>query len=200
MIVGKTVRLRPIERDDLPRFVSWLGDPEVCASIALALGPGLAQEERWFEGVLAQPALEQPLAVDVLHEDGSWRHVGSAGTHGIDWRNRATEIGLVIGDKAVWGRGVGTEAVDLLLRHAFGDLNLHRVWLRVFADNARARRVYEKLGFRHEGTFREAEYRSGRYRGVEVYGMLESEWRARNPQVGARSARPVRKTARPRRG
>ena len=200
MIVGKSVRLRPIERADLPRFVSWLGDPEVCASIALALGPGLAQEERWFEGVLAQPPLEQPLAVEALQEDGSWRHVGSAGTHGVDWRNRATEIGLVIGEKSVWDRGVGTEVVELLLRHAFADLNLHRVWLRVFADNARARRVYEKVGFRHEGTFREAEYRNGHYRDVEVYAMLESEWRARGPRGASGSAQRRRRDAKVRRG
>jgi diamine N-acetyltransferase len=196
MIVGKRVRLRPIERDDLPRFVAWLGDPEVCVNLALVLGPGLAQEERWYESVLALPPLDQPLAVEALEDVGSWRHVGSAGMHGVDWRNRSAEIGLFLGDKSVWDRGLGTELTELLLRHAFADLNLHRVWLRVFADNARARRVYEKAGFRLEGTQREADYRDGHYRDVLVYSVLAPEWGARREGRAGQGRKPTKRTER----
>jgi RimJ/RimL family protein N-acetyltransferase len=190
MIVGERVRLRPIERSDLAQFVAWLANPDVCAHLDLVLGPGIAQEEQWFATMLARPVLEQPLAIEARLTPGEWHLVGSAGTHGVDWRNRTTEIGLVIGDPSAWGRGIGTEVTRLFLRHAFATLNLHRVWLRVYADNAAARRVYEKAGFLQEGTQREADFRDGRYRDVEVYSILESEWR----QLGAHRA-PTRSRA-----
>ena len=178
MIVGSRVRLRPIERADLRQFVAWLGDPAVHASLALAVGPGPAQEERWFESTLALPAAEQPMAIEAREDDGEWRLVGSIGTHGIDWRNRSSEVGLVVGDRGAWGRGFGTEAMRLLLGHLFSTLNLHRVWLRVFADNARAIRMYERLGFRLEGRQRDGDFRDGGYRDVLLFGILAPEWLA----------------------
>jgi len=176
MIVGSRVRLRPIERADLPQFVAWLGDPAVHASLALVAGLGLAQEERWFEATLGLPAAEQPMAIEARDGESAWRLVGSIGTHGIDWRNRSSEVGLVVGDQAAWGRGLGTEAMRLLLGHLFSTLNLHRVWLRVFADNARAIRMYERLGFRLEGRQRDGDFREGSYRDVLLYAVLAPEW------------------------
>jgi RimJ/RimL family protein N-acetyltransferase len=176
MIVGQRVRLRPIERSDLSRFVGWFADPEVCAHLALVLGPGLAQEEEWFEAMLARPALEQPLAVEARAGEGEWRHVGSAGFEHLDWRNRSVEIGLVLGDTSSWGQGLGTEVTELLLRQAFATLNLHRVWLRVYEDHDVARHVYEKVGFVLEGVQRDGDFRLGRYRGVRLYSILRHEW------------------------
>jgi len=56
-------------------------------------------------------------------------------------------------------------------------MNLHRIELEVFADNARAVHVYEKVGFHMEGTRRRAIFKFGRYQDLHVMGLLEEELR-----------------------
>lgn len=179
MLTGKRVCLRPIEREDLERFVRFFADAEVRAHLSLVVGPGLAEEVIWFEQALRLPPLERPFAAELLQGTEKPRLVGSAGLRAFDWRNRSAELGLVIGDKAMWGQGLGTEVTRLLLRHAFFTLNLHRIWLRVFADHARAQRIYDKVGFVLEGRQRDGDFRDGRYRDVLVYSLLAREWRQR---------------------
>jgi RimJ/RimL family protein N-acetyltransferase len=107
---------------------------------------------------------------------------------GIDWVHRSAELGLLVGEKSWWGRGVGTEATRRAIEHAFGDLNLHRVSLEVFEDNVPALRAYEHAGFVREGLKREAVYKDGRYRSVVVMGVLRGEERLGIPEEGAPDA------------
>lgn len=176
MIYTERVRLRGVEREDLPRFVRWFADPEVRAGLLMYLGMSLAREERWFEETLQRPQDEQPLAIDVRTGRDQWEHIGSCGLHKIDWRNRSAELGIVIGEKRYWNQGLGTEVIHLLLAHAFETLNLGRVSLQVFEDNPRAQHTYEKAGFVLEGRLRRAEFRRGSYRDVRVYSVLQEEW------------------------
>jgi RimJ/RimL family protein N-acetyltransferase len=74
---------------------------------------------------------------------------------------RAAEFGIVIGDKNYWSRGYGTDAVTTLTGFGFGELNLQRIWLRVFDFNTRAIRCYEKSGFVLEGRLRRHHYHAG---------------------------------------
>ena len=105
-----------------------------------------------------------------------WKLIGSLAFNEIDWRNRAAEFGIMIGDKTYWNRGYGTEAVRLLVNHGFNTLNLNRIFLRVFENNPRAIRAYEKAGFVHEGRLRQAEFRDGKYIDVLMMSMLKDEF------------------------
>lgn len=174
MIPGEKVRLRPIERDDLPRFVAWFGDPEVHRHLNIWLPFSLAQEERWFERHLEQ--IESQQAVLLAIETSEGEHIGNIGLHDIDWKNRHAELGIAIGEKAFWGQGYGTDAIRTLLRLCFLEMDLHRVMLRVDADNARGIRCYEKAGFQREGTLRETTFREGRYIDQHVMSMLKTEF------------------------
>jgi len=175
MIYGENLRLRHVEREDLPKFVYWLNDPEVTQGLSIRLPLSIDEEESWYEQVLKQPAEERPLCIEVKLEDG-WQLIGNCGLFTIDWRNRNAEFGIFIGDKSSWNQGYGTEAVRLILEHGFSTLNLHRIFLRVMADNPRAINVYEKIGFVHEGSHREAEFHGGKYHDMLFMGMLRSEW------------------------
>jgi len=90
----------------------------------------------------------------------------------------------MIGDKSVWNQGLGTETISLLLKHGFETLNLNRIALKVYSDNPRARRTYEKTGFVHEGTLRQAVYKNGHYGDIELMSILRSEWDARAKEEG----------------
>lgn len=173
MIVGEKVRLRPIERDDLPRFVEWFGDPEVRRHLLLYLPFSLAQEERWFEGLIGRLERQEEVLLAIDTTEGV--HIGNIGLHAIDWKNRSAELGIIIGEKAYWNQGYGTDAIRTLLGLAFGEMDLHRVFLRVDADNVRGLRCYEKAGFRREGTLRHAVFREGAYHDQYVMSILQSE-------------------------
>lgn len=177
MIFGPRVRLRRPEREDLPLFVQWLNDPEVRAGISMYLPIGMAEEENWFEEMIRRPQDERGLTVEIPHGDG-WRPIGSTSLFAFDWRIRSAEFGILIGDKTVWNHGYGTEVTRLMLDHGFGTLNLNRIQLRVNVTNPRARRAYEKAGYVHEGSMRQAVFAEGVYSDLDLMSVLRSEWEA----------------------
>ena len=177
MISGKHVRLRGVERTDIPKFQGWLNDPEVTEGLSVYLPLSMIDEEQWLDKASQMAPEEKPLAIE-LNDKGTWRLIGNSGFFNLEWANRSAEVGLFIGDKSVWNQGYGTEVMHLLLRHGFETLNLHRIYLRVYSTNPRAKRSYEKVGFVLEGTMREAVYRRGRYADVHIMSVLRSEWTA----------------------
>ncbi|HWQ04018.1 MAG TPA: GNAT family protein [Longilinea sp.] len=181
MIIGQNIRLRAIERQDLPHFVEWLNDPEVRRNLLVNVPLSQAQEDGWFERVLSRPLEEQPLAIEVNTPEG-WQMVGNCGLFDLDWRNRSAEIGIFIGDKRFWNKGYGTEAMRLMAGYGFGSLNLYRIYLRVFETNPRGIHCYEKAGFIHEGRLRQAEFQDGKYIDLLVMSVLRSEWSDRESE------------------
>jgi len=175
MLIGTHVRLRALERDDVPTFVRWFNDPEVRRHLAWFEPMSRAREERWFETEYLVAKDKFVFAIEA-RIDEAWLLVGNSSLEDISWKNRSAGLGIVLGEKEHWGRGYGTEAVRVLLRFAFGELALNRVELTVLADNARAQRCYEKAGFRREGTRRAAIFRDGRYHDLHLMGILASEF------------------------
>ena len=173
-MIGEKIRLRHIERDDLPRFVEWFADPEVRHHLMVYLPFSLAQEERWFENLQGQLERQEVLVLAIETTEGV--HIGNLGLHAIDWKNRNAELGIFIGEKAYWNQGYGTDAIRTLLGLAFREMNLHRVFLRVDADHPRGIRCYEKVGFRRDGTLREVVFKEGRYLDQHVMSILRAEF------------------------
>ena len=76
----------------------------------------------------------------------------------------------------MWGKGIGKAALSLILEYAFSELNLHRVFLNVFSFNKRAIKLYEKMGFMHEGVLRQAFYRAGDWHDIVIMSILKNEY------------------------
>ena len=176
MILGKNVRLRAPERADIPRWVEWLNDPEVIADLDIYYPLGLEDENAWFDAMLKRPMEEHPLAIEVKGPKG-WQLAGNISFHQVDWRNASAEVGIFIGNRELWNKGIGTEAMRMLVKHGFETMNLHRIWLRVHASNERAIRCYEKAGFIKEGTQRDGAFIRGKYLGVVFMSILQTEWK-----------------------
>jgi RimJ/RimL family protein N-acetyltransferase len=183
VIAGERIRLRPLERDDLSRSVAWLADPEVRDGIAMFMPLSLEDETKWFEDMKKRERALQILAVDArppgapagaLAQD--WLHIGSTGFNELDWRVRAAELGIMIGDKKFWSQGYGADTVRTLVNFGFKELNLNRIYLRVFDFNRRAIRCYTKVGFVEEGRLRQGHYHDGRYHDLLIMGLLRAEW------------------------
>lgn len=177
VIYGKRVRLRAAERDDVKRFCVWVNDPEVTRYLTLYLPISTVDEENWFDAMTRRDQSEKPLVIEV-REGAGWKMIGNCAVFGIDAVNRQGELGIMLGEKDEWNKGYGTETMALLVRHCFETLNLNRAFLRVYAENVRAKRSYDKAGFVEEGRLREAVYKHGRYDDVIVMSVLRSEWAA----------------------
>jgi diamine N-acetyltransferase len=177
MIYGERIRLRAVEKEDLPMFAAWLNDPEVRQYLMVSLPLSMADEDSWFESVRQRPAAERALVIEVKTGDG-WQAVGNTSFMDIDWVNSLAEIGIFIGDKSRWSKGYGREVMRLMLKHGFETLNLNRIFLRVYEHNLRGIKAYEAAGFQHEGRLRQARYQDGCYRDVLIMSVLRSEWNA----------------------
>lgn len=169
-----TLRLREIERHDLASINRWRNDPEVVASLGSNfhfIGPEV--DERWFERYLSRRPQDVRLAI-LANE----HLIGVVYLLGADPTNRDAEFAIMIGERAYWSRGFGEAATRAMLAHAFNDLNLHRVHLSVLAENHRAIRLYQKVGFRAEGTLEQAVFKNGAYRDVVLMALLAPRYRA----------------------
>ena len=168
--------LRPAERDDVPLFMEWLADAAMSESLGTRAPWSRVAEEAWFDELQATQSKTTWHFVICLR-DGA-RPIGFCGLHAIDHVNGSAELGIGIGEPSEWDKGYGSEAMRVLLDFGFGELRLHRVSLLVFDSNARAIHVYERVGFRHEGTKREAYFRHGRYHDMLAMAILRSDWEA----------------------
>lgn len=174
MIRGERVWLRPAEREDIGTFVRWFNDAETSSFLSMRAPLSQVLEEGWFERMLASHGKEgYHFVICRLSND---QPIGTIGLFEMDNLNGSAGMGISIGEKALWGQGLGTDALNALLDFGFGELRLERIWLDVYEFNERARRSYEKCGFVLEGTKRRAVYRRGRHHDVQLMAILRDEW------------------------
>ncbi len=106
------------------------------------------------------------------------RCIGHVGLYKIDPRLRKGEFAIVIGELKKQGKGIGRRATEAMVDWGFRQMNLHKISLSVLATNRRAIRLYESMGFRHEGVLRDEQYRDARYVDVVLMSLLEGEWKS----------------------
>jgi RimJ/RimL family protein N-acetyltransferase len=165
MLASGGVYLRPAEREDIPRFIRWLGDAETSRFLGQRAPLSRAGEERWFDRMSERHGIEVWFFVICRRETG--HPIGTVGS---------AQLGIALGEDR--GQGLGTDATRAVLGFGFGELRLERIWLDVYVDNAPAVHVYEKLGFVREGTLRNAMFRGGAFCDVYRMAILRSEWDA----------------------
>ncbi len=174
---GKLVRLTGFDPEEMSKaFPRWYRNSEYQRLLNSSARPMLSPkaELKWME----EEASEMLLAghffgIRTLADD---KLIGEIGLDVVSWPGRDAFVGLGIGETEYWSQGYGTDAMKVLLRFAFTELNLRRVTLTVFEYNPRAIRSYEKAGFRHEGHLRSFLNREGR-RWHELYmGILREDW------------------------
>jgi RimJ/RimL family protein N-acetyltransferase len=173
-LIGTKVYLRPVEREDVPFILPWMNDPDVTRTLRFYRPMNREAEEAFLDHIYKSET-DLVLGITVKQDD---RLIGLTGLHQMDFKNRHASFGITIGEKGEWGKGYGTEATALMVRHAFGTLNLNRVWLHVYECNGPAIQIYEKIGFRREGVLRQEHYREGRYWDTISMALLREDWRA----------------------
>lgn len=162
--------LRPIERSDIERWRSWVNDPETAAYLDRVLPVTAAEHEVFFERAVVGNSTAVWYAVELVTNRV---YVGNVWLWNISPRNRNAEVRVLIGEREAWGTGAGTEAIELLARHAFERLALHKLYAYVMERNPRARASFEKAGFKLEAVLREENFWDGRFQ--DVFRMTRFE-------------------------
>ena len=188
---GEHVALRPIEPEDMPRITKWINDGTVTYYMFYGQEPRtVAHVSEEFDHYI-KSANE---AAFLVEDKQTGTPVGFAGLFEIHSTSRKAEFRVLLGEKAFWNRGYGTEVTELLIFYGFDRLNLNRVFLGVTDENRGAVRAYEKTGFKVEGRLRQDIYRNSRYYDSIRMAILRDEYYpdlfARHQQRFA-PARPV---------
>jgi ribosomal-protein-alanine N-acetyltransferase len=177
---GPRVRLRAFAPDDLRPLFEWYNDPEIVAPFDRF---GVDTFEEFERGVAEAPKEANSLSPRfVVEEREPARRVGFVGYYRPHPVLETTDIWYVLGEVAARGRGLGREAVGLLVSHVFEAVPFPRVGATTDVENQPSVRLLEGLGFRREGVVRSALFHHARWHDVAVYGLTRTEWASRRPR------------------
>jgi ribosomal-protein-alanine N-acetyltransferase len=163
------LHLRPVRPTDAPDLLAARGDPE--AMRWWDWPPQTSAEairaiiERHAEEIASGAVLWWAVALSPRGPA-----IGECDLSEIDHHHRRAEIGFLF-RRSAWGQGYAHEAAARVIRHAFEDLALERLWARAHAGNTASRRLLERLGFAHEGTLKGHVLREGERRDCVLYGL-----------------------------
>lgn len=174
-LTGELVLLRPVAAADAAGLFAI--DPEserLTGTVGMDNDPDWTLEnvEKWYS---TRAEHDDRIDLSIIERaTGEW--AGEVVLNELNVHNQSCGFRIVLQGPRFYGRGLGSEATRLVVDYAFGVVGIHRIELQVYAFNPRARHVYEKIGFVHEGTMREALLWDGEWVDCHLMGMLASDW------------------------
>lgn len=176
LFYSKRLKMTLPREGDVQTMLQWNEDPEYLRNVDTDIAIPYSEKQLEDEGETKNKEVYFRLRT---HEEETL--IGFVVIHSIEWNNRCGQLAIGIGLAEHRNKGYGTEALHLILRYAFHEMNLDRVGLDVISYNAKGIRAYEKAGFQLEGRARSAVYRDGRRYDRLMMGILKPEWEALNP-------------------
>lgn len=169
-------KLRELKKEDILQINQWRNNPELILGLGAPfrfINPDVDFD--WYDSYMRN---RDKAVRCVIIDDSDDTHVlGLVCLVGIDMIQRKASFSLMIGDKQNQGKGIGTFATREILKHAFYNLNLHRVELDALETNQAAIGLYKKIGFVQEGIKREASYKNGKYVNLIMMSILKEEFK-----------------------
>ena len=172
MITGERISLHRLTEEDVTQeYVDWMNDIEVV---------------RYTESRFYQHTRESTLSfvrsvtnefnyAFAIVDNDTKQHLGNIKIGNINPYHKNADVGLIIGRKEFWGKGIATEAIRLCVGFAFRELKLHRLWAGVYASNIGSAKAFERAGFSLESTRREAVLLDGEWQDCFIYGLVNHE-------------------------
>ncbi|WP_130805560.1 GNAT family N-acetyltransferase [Senegalia massiliensis] len=174
MYKGEKVVLTEYRKEDIKKAKEYVNDAEIKG----LLSPGipypytLEDEEKWYQNQSANND-KYNFAIRTLEDN---KYIGGCGINSVNWKNSNVIIGIFIGDKDYWSKGYGTDALKVLIKFIFNEMNINKIKLNVYSFNKRAIRCYEKCGFKVEGVLKQEIYRHGKYQDDILMALLKEDW------------------------
>lgn len=171
VIEGQHIRLREITRSDTNNIVKWRNNPSVMRNFIFRAKFTVEMHNRWLGTKVKNGEVIQY----IIEDKESNTPIGSVYYRDIDAKTNSAEYGIFIGEDSYRGKGLGTETAKLFLRYGFETLKLHRIFLRVIADNRTAYHAYRSAGFKQEGHMRDMVKLDGEYKDIIFMAILETD-------------------------
>lgn len=165
------IYLRLMTREDTDNIIKWRNNDEVRSQFIYQKPFTKESHEKWIETMVETGKVVQMI---IVLNDGD-RPIGSVYVRDIDDEHKKGEYGIFIGEMDCLSKGYGTEAAELMVQYAFEYLGLHKLMLRVYADNERAIKSYEKAGFVKEAYLKDDVYVQGKYRDIVLMAIFNEE-------------------------
>ena len=176
-LYGKQIMLREYRSDDIAGIRNWTNDQESVRYLSARywMPQSYADAADFLEHATHAGSNGAYFVIASLEDE---TYLGQIDLFSINWKLRAAEMAIVMGSETRRGKGIGCEAITLLLQYAFTMLGLERVELEVATENVRAIRCYERAGLVHEGVKRHAFMIGGQYTDLAVMAALSGDWQA----------------------
>lgn len=171
VLSGERITLRPVRVEDAPFILSALSEPEITHWTGNQTSYTLEQVKAFCISI-AQDSDRLDYAITQKEAD---EYIGEAVLQEIDWKNKHAHFRIAMASPEWIGRGFGREATLLLLTHGFEALGLHRIELEVYEFNHRARALYEKIGFVHEGVRRHVLLKDDGFHNALTMSLIATE-------------------------
>lgn len=174
MYKGEKVRLREYRKEDVPLRLTYINDPMVVRNLTpdVPYPLTLEEEEKWFQSITAISDTYK-FAIETICDN---KFIGGCNISGVDWKNGVATVGIFIGSKEHIGKGYGTDAMNVLIKFVFMQMNINKIRLTVYSYNEAALGCYEKCGFRVEGVLRQEIFRDGKLYDKVAMGLLRQEY------------------------
>lgn len=163
--------LRLMSYDDTENIIKWRNCDSVRKNFIYQGLFTKESHENWIRTMVETGKVVQMIIVETATD----KPVGSVYVRDIDHMHHKAEYGIFIGEDSARGKGYGTTAAKLMVRYCFEELGLHKLMLRVYAENQQAIRSYEKAGFEKEAYLRDDVYVGGKYRDIVLMAILNKE-------------------------
>lgn len=170
-IKGKQIYLRAITDEDTEQVVCWRNQKDVVQNFIYRKPLSAKEHIQWLRNKVDTGLVHQ--FIICLNEDN--RAIGSVYLQKFEEENRKAESGIFIGDTSVRGKGVGTEAVKLLVEYGFEMLGLHKIVARVLAFNKPSAKLHEKAGYLQEAYLHDELFIEGRYEDLLMFGIVKAQ-------------------------
>jgi len=178
LIEGRKVVLRGVRRKDIQYFLKWLDDPEISKPLDRYLPISEIGEENW----VLEIERKKDVIVFTIVDKKTREPIGNCGFHKIDFKNQRAEVGILIG-REYWGKGYGSEALELLISYGFVQLNLNSIASLVVSSNERSLRLHKKVGFKIQGRMRDSIFVDNEFHDMLYLDILRSEWQRRRATI-----------------
>ena len=175
MYSGDLVKLRAYNEEDAILAKEFINDFEVKRLLAIdaAFPISLWEEEEWIKSKKNTSRLVYDFAIETL-KDG--KYIGGCSINELNVKNRNCTIGIMIGDKEYWSKGYGSDALKILIKFIFEELNINKIKLGVFAFNERAKACYKNIGFKEEGLLKNEIFREGKYHDEILMALFAKDY------------------------